>query len=205
MQKRVLVSSITVLAVAVGAIGALSAQQGGRNDANRGGGNAGFRPPPLLMQTDAFPDGGIVPEKYAGKPGVGGGVHPGFKFVNAPENTVSYAIILHDMDVAINGNTPDIVHWLVWNIPASAGGIPEGKLPPGSVQGLVARQNAYYGPAAPAGPRYHHYAFELYALDAKLDLPPTAGRDDLLKAMAGKVTAKAVYVGRYRIESSSTQ
>jgi phosphatidylethanolamine-binding protein (PEBP) family uncharacterized protein len=109
------------------------------------------------------------------------------------------------MDVAINGNTPDIVHWLVWNIPASAGGIPEGKLPPGSVQGLVARQNAYYGPAAPAGPRYHHYAFELYALDAKLDLPPTAGRDDLLKAMAGKVTAKAVYVGRYRIEGSSTQ
>jgi phosphatidylethanolamine-binding protein (PEBP) family uncharacterized protein len=73
------------------------------------------------------------------------------------------------------------------------------------VQGLVARQNAYYGPAAPAGPRYHHYAFELYALDAKLDLPPTAGRDDLLKAMAGKVTAKAVYVGRYRIEGSSTQ
>jgi hypothetical protein len=45
----------------------------------------------------------------------------------------------------------------------------------------------------------------MYALDAKLDLPATAGRDDLLKAMAGKVTAKAAYVGRYRIESSSTQ
>jgi phosphatidylethanolamine-binding protein (PEBP) family uncharacterized protein len=40
--------------------------------------------------------------------------------------------------------------------------------------------------------------FELYALNANLDLPATTGRDDLIKAMAGKVVAKAAYVGRYR-------
>ncbi len=74
------------------------------------------------MQTDAFPDGGIVPQKYAGR----GGVQPGFTFSNAPQGTVSYAIIFHDLDVALGGNPTDVLHWVVWNIPASAGGIPEG-------------------------------------------------------------------------------
>ena len=150
------------------------------------------------MQTDAFPDGGIVPQKYAGR----GGVQPGFKFTGAPEGTVSYAIIFHDIDVALQGNTGDVLHWIAWNIPAAAGGIPEGKLPEGTVQGAnITGQNVYFGPGAPAGPRYHHYVFELYALNANLDLPATAGRDDLLKAMAGKITAKSAYVGRYRNEA----
>jgi phosphatidylethanolamine-binding protein (PEBP) family uncharacterized protein len=43
--------------------------------------------------------------------------------------------------------------------------------------------------------------FELYALNANLDLPDTASRDDLLKAMAGKTVAKAAYVGRFRGEA----
>jgi phosphatidylethanolamine-binding protein (PEBP) family uncharacterized protein len=70
------------------------------------------------------------------------------------------------------------------------------------VQGAnITGQNVYFGPGAPAGPRYHHYVFELYALNSNLDLPATAGRDELLKAMAGKITAKAAYVGRYRGEA----
>ena len=80
---------------------------------------------------------------------------------------------------------------------------PEGKLPEGSVQGNnITGQNVYMGPGAPNGPRYHHYVFELYALNADLDLPANASRDELLKAMAGKTTAKAAYVGRYRNESA---
>ncbi len=166
---------------------------GGRG--GRGGGRGGFNLPPLLMETDAFPDGGIVPQKFTGR----GGVQPAFKFSGAPAGTVSYAIIFHDLDVALAGGTGDVLHWTAWNIPATANGIPEGKLPEGSVQGPnVAGQNGYFGPGAPAGPRYHHYVFELYALNANLDLPATSGRDELLKAMAGKVVAKAAYVGRFR-------
>ena len=169
-------------------------EPGGRAGGGRGG-RGGFNLPPLLMETDAFPDGGIVPQKYAGR----GGVQPGFKFSNAPAGTVSYAIIFHDIDVALQNGTNDVLHWLAWNIPASANGIPEGKLPEGSVQGNnITGQPNYMGPGAPAGPRYHHYVFELYALNANLDLPATASRDDLLKAMAGKVIAKSAYVGRFR-------
>ncbi len=160
------------------------------------GGRGGFNLPPLLMSTDAFPDGGIVPEKHAGR---GGNVQPGFKFTGAPENTVSYAIIFHDIDVALGGNTDDVLHWMVWNIPASAAGIPEGKLPEGAVSSTTnIGKGAYFGPGAPAGERYHHYVFELYALSAKLDLPATATRAELLAAMAGKITAKSAYVGRFR-------
>ncbi len=191
MTKRVASVGLMLVAIAVWGAGPLAAQRG----------RGGFRLPPLLMETSAFPDGGIVPMKYASP---GDNVQPGFTFSNAPENTVSYAIILHDVDVSIGGNTGDVLHWLAWNIPASAGGIPEGSLPEGSVQGRNMRgQNAYMGPGAPPGPRYHHYIFELYALSQTLDLPPTAGRDELLAAMQGKIVAKAAYVGRFHSPNPS--
>jgi Raf kinase inhibitor-like YbhB/YbcL family protein len=187
-----------VVSVALGMQSGVSAGQnppaGGGQGGGRGGGR-GFNLPPLLMETDAFPDGGIVPQKYTGR----GGVQPAFKFSNAPAGTVAYAIIFHDLDVSLMGSTDDVLHWIAWNIPAAANGIPEGSLPPGSVQGNnITNQPNYMGPGAPAGPRYHHYVFELYALNANLDLPATASRSDLLKAMEGKIVAKAAYVGRFR-------
>jgi Raf kinase inhibitor-like YbhB/YbcL family protein len=204
MNKRAVKYIVTAAAGAMIGIGAATIgntvaaapnQAAGGQGQGRGGGRGGFSIPPLIMETDAFADGGVVPQKFAGR----GGVQPGFKFSNAPQGTVSYAIIFHDIDVAFGGNTGDVLHWMAWNIPASANGIPEGKLPEGAVQGKnITGQNNYMGPAAPAGPRYHHYVFELYALNATLNLPETASRDELIKAMDGKVVAKAGYVGRYR-------
>ena len=153
------------------------------------------------METDAFPDGGIVPPKYVSAGG-NPSVLPGFKISGAPAGTVSYAVIFHDIDVALKNTPDDVLHWIAWNIPASANGWPEGKLPEGSVQGNnITNQPNYMGPGAPAGPRYHHYVFELYALNANLDLPPTSSRDDLLKAMEGKTVGKSAYVGRFRSEA----
>ena len=77
--------------------------------------------------------------------------------------------------------------------------ITAGKLPDGSVNGTnITGQPGYMGPGAPPGPRYHHYVFELYALNAKLDLPATATREQLIAAMQGKTVAKAAYVGRFK-------
>jgi Raf kinase inhibitor-like YbhB/YbcL family protein len=164
-------------------------------------GQAGFRLPPLLVESAAFPDGGVVPAKYSF---AGGNTQPDFKISNAPEGTVAYAIIFHDIDVALQGGTDDVLHWTAWNIPATAPvtQIVEGKLPDGSVVGKnITGQNTYMGPGAPAGPRYHHYVWEVYALNAKLDLPPTATRAELLEALKGKVAAKAAYVGRFKGEA----
>jgi len=192
-------ASALLLVAAFAAAPAFAQPGGGAGGAARPPAAGGGPPrlPPLLMQSTAFEDGGIVPQKYAGRDGV----QPGFTFSNAPDGTVSYAIIFHDIDVSLQGSTNDVLHWICWNIPASAKGIPEGKLPEGSVTGKnIAGQNAYFGPGAPPGPRYHHYVFELYALSANLDLPNTAGRPELLKAIEGKIVAKAAYVGRFHQE-----
>jgi hypothetical protein len=102
--------------------GAPPAGGGGRGGGGAArGGRGGGVIPPLLMKTDAFEDGGIIPERYSGR---GGNIRPGFTFSNVPQGTVSFAMILQNLDVAANG--PDGVrHWLAWNIPAKAGGIPK--------------------------------------------------------------------------------
>jgi len=171
---------------------------GGAGGPPRGG---GFKLVPLLIESNAFPDGGIVPPKYSG---AGGNVQPDFKISNAPPETQSFAIITHDIDVALGG-PDDVLHWVVWNIPGNTTQIEEGKLPEGSVNGKGMRNNSYMGMGAPAGPRYHHYVFEFYALNSKLDLPATASRPELLEAMKGKVIAKAAYVGRFRTEPAAAK
>src|SRR5688500_10955016 len=135
MHKRFLIVVVALAAVLAVTIDQTAAQapaqgQGGARGAGGRGGRGGLNIPPLMMTTDAWPDGGVIPEKYAGR---GGNTQPGFRFTGAPETTQTYAIIFHDIDVVFGGGTDDVLHWMVWNIPAAAGGIPEGKLPEGAV------------------------------------------------------------------------
>ncbi|HTP40078.1 MAG TPA: YbhB/YbcL family Raf kinase inhibitor-like protein [Steroidobacteraceae bacterium] len=202
-MKSRLSAAFALLVLAVFGAGSVVAQQGpppgggpGAGGPPRGGGGGGFRLVPMYVESKAFPDGGIVPPKYSN---AGGSTQPDFKIIGAPPETKSFAIILHDIDVGING-PGDVLHWIAWNIPGSTTQIEEGKLPDGSVNGRGMGGNRYMGMGAPAGPRYHHYVFEFYALNSTLDLPPTAGRDELLAAMQGKVIAKCAYIGRYRSE-----
>ena len=194
MGNSMMTAALALAVVAALGVDAAAQGRGGRGGGGRGGRGGGVIPP-LLMKTDAFEDGGIIPERYAGR---GGNIRPGFTFSNIPDATVSFAIIFHDLDVAATG-TDDVLHWLAWNIPAKAGGIPEGTPPEGTVSGTagVGRGN-YFGPGAPAGPRYHHYVFELYALSAMLNLPAEATRAQLLDAMKDIIVGKAAYVGRFR-------
>ena len=76
---------------------------------------------------------------------------------------------MRDLDVARNRTTDDQPHWIVWNIPATATGLPEGvpqglrSWPDGSYQ-ISATGPVYRGPGAPATGPLHHYMFEIYAL-----------------------------------------
>jgi Raf kinase inhibitor-like YbhB/YbcL family protein len=169
-------------------------------DAQRGRGPAG---PPFMVSSTAFEDGGIVPQKFASG---GENLQPGFTFTNVPAAAVSIAVIFHDIEPAFpQGSTGDILHWMAWNIPAT-GGISEGSLPAGAVSGNnIRNMPGYMGPGAPATERYHHYVFEFYALNANLDLPATATRQELLAAMEGKVVGKVAYVGRYRGQAAPAQ
>ena len=157
--------------------------------------------PGLTLTTTAFADGAEIPGKYTQS--VPEPVSPKLEWTNVPANITSFALILHDPDVAMQKKTGDVLHWLIFNIPGDARGLPEGvpagaQGPDGSVQAKNSGGvNGYRGPGAPAAGPHHHYTFELFALDTKLDLGPEATRADVLIAMDGHILGKAVLVGRF--------
>ena len=163
----------------------------------------GPQTPPLLMTTTAFEDGGVIPAKFVGQMGVS----PELKWSQVPMGTQSFVLLLHDPEPVLNkGSKMDITHWLIWNIPATATSLNEGvaqgaELPDGTRQ-VSLRGNGYMGPGAPPGP-YHHYTFELYALDTKLTVPQAtpqqaaATRTAVMQAMEGHILGKAIIVGRF--------
>jgi Raf kinase inhibitor-like YbhB/YbcL family protein len=198
--------SITVLSVVVAWLAVVIAPAIAQGPPPaQGGGGRGPQAPPLIMTSTAWEDGGVIPNKYTGAGGPMS-VNPELKWSQVPTGTQSFVLLLHDPEPVLNkGSKMDITHWLIWNIPGTATGLPEGvpagELPDGSRQ-VSLRANAYMGPGAPPGP-YHHYTFELYALDTKLEVPQgtpqqaAATRMAVVDAMDGHVLGKAVLVARF--------
>lgn len=175
----------------------------GRGGQRGGAAQPGAGGPPMTLTTSAFPDGAQIPAKYTQ---AGEQISPALTWTNTPANTASFVLHMHDLEVARNRTTDDQVHWLVWNIPSTATGLPEGvpqgaQLPDGSRQ-TSASGPVYRGPGAPATGPMHHYTFEIFALDTKLDVPPAADafetRTNVMKAMQGHILGKAVYMGLFR-------
>jgi Raf kinase inhibitor-like YbhB/YbcL family protein len=175
--------------------------------ANRGAGrraadNAPTPPPMRLMSVD-INDGTQIPAKYtcsAEQP-----MSPALKWSNTPRGTESFALIVHDMEPRPRKGVDDILHWMVWDIPGTASLLPEAvlsnteDLPDGSHQtNGNAGQGAIIGyrpPCPPQGvPVPHHYAFELFALDQKLNLQANSTRADILKAMDGHILGHSAIV-----------
>ncbi|MDQ6698743.1 MAG: YbhB/YbcL family Raf kinase inhibitor-like protein [Acidobacteriota bacterium] len=165
------------------------------------GGKKGPAGPGLTLTTSAFADGAEIPQKFTQS--VPNPVSPKLEWTNVPAGTVAFVLHMHDPDVARQKTTEDQLHWMLLNIPGSAHELAEGisadpKLPDGSIQIKNGGNTVgYRGPGAPAAGPHHHYTFELYALDAKVDLGPDATRADVLKALDGHILGKAVLVGRF--------
>jgi Raf kinase inhibitor-like YbhB/YbcL family protein len=157
----------------------------------------------LTLTTPAFEDGGLIPAKYTRTQTVW--VSPELDWSNVPAGIQSFVLLVHDPDVSIEKTTEDVLHWLIFNIPGDSRGLAEGQpfdpmLPDGSVQAKNRRGGVgFLGPGAPAAGPLHHYTFELFALDIRLDLGPEATRTDVLKAIDGHILGKAALVGRFRL------
>jgi Raf kinase inhibitor-like YbhB/YbcL family protein len=166
-------------------------------------------PPAMTLTVSGFADGADIPVKFSqAAPGIatGEGLSPAINWANVPAGTQSFFLNMRDMDVARNKTTEDQAHWVVWNIPGTETGLPEGvpkgpKLSNGAYQ-FSATGQMYRGPGAGANGPKHHYMFELYALDTKIDVPPAAdafeSRANVMKAIQGHVLGKAVYGGLFK-------
>jgi Raf kinase inhibitor-like YbhB/YbcL family protein len=153
----------------------------------------------LVINSPAFSAGGDIPRTYTCD---GGDISPALEFSGLPAATESLVLIVDDPD-APDPRAPRMtwVHWVLYNIPPSATGLPDNvgpsELPPGTREGVNDWQRTGYGgPCPPIG--RHRYFFKLYALDTVLpDLErPTKAR--LEKAMHDHIIARAELVGGYQ-------
>ena len=198
--------SISIFALALAATAHAQGGQGGAAQGQGGQGGAGGRggpaPKPLTMTSTAFADGTDIPAKYTQ---AGDSTSPAISWTNTPAGTVTFVLHMHDLEVSRNKTSEDQLHWLVWNIPATETGLPEGvpkgdQIPDGAFQ-TSANGASYRGPGAPATGPKHHYTLELFALDTKLDIQP--GTDGFATwksidaAMQGHILGKAVYMGLF--------
>ena len=162
------------------------------------------RPAQVMTMSGPWPDGGPVPIKFTQ---AGGEVSPALTWSQVPDGVTHLVLVVHDLDTLVGGTQDDLLHWLVWNIPGTATGLPEG-VPQGPVRADGSRQISatgpdYRGPGAPASGPPHHYLFELYALDAPVNvaatgMSPAETRSAVMAAMAGHIRGKAVYTGSFK-------
>jgi len=149
----------------------------------------------LSISSSAFTDGGNIPSKYTCDAGQTN-PSPALSWKDAPANTKSFVLIMHDPDAPLAGG---FTHWVLFDIPASTTSLPE-NFQPGSV-GVSGnsgfRRAGYGGPCPPSGS--HHYHFMLSALDVPaLGLQAGATKADVEKAMQGHVIGTAETIGMYQ-------
>jgi len=112
-------------------------------------------------------------------------VSPELSWSGAPAGTQSFAIALHDL-VFLQAPPDPFTHWVMWNIPANATGLPA-ELPPGTEPGVPAaetrqvsfRDNDAFAGSGACG---NVYEFVLYALDVDSFDPPDDSSGDAVEA-----------------------
>lgn len=148
----------------------------------------------LEITTTEFEHEGTIPARLTCD---GDNVSPALTWTDPPEGTQSFVLIVDDPDAPVG----TFVHWVAYNIPGDARGLPEGvaadeELPDGTRQGYTDfASTGYGGPCPPGGT--HRYYFKLYALDTMLELAPGATKHLTLFHMIGHQIGDAVLVGRY--------
>lgn len=142
----------------------------------------------------------------------GRNVSPPITWTGTPAATKSFAVICADFGA---GAPPPWVHWIIYNIPGTAKGLPEGvpidpaAAMPADIAGATQGHNGwrraiYRGPAPPVGTT-HIYYFTVYALDADLKLKPNLTRAELLDAIKGHVIGQGEMVPTYERRPARTQ
>jgi len=149
----------------------------------------------MQLTSSVFQQGAEIPSYYTSD---GEDASPELSWKDAPAETKSFALIVHDPDASRPGG---FTHWVVYDIPPETGHIEENVPDTERVSGLGTQGKndggkvGYIGPAPPSGT--HRYFFRLYALDAMLNLGIRATHKQVMDAIKGHVLAQAELMGTY--------
>lgn len=155
----------------------------------------GFALSDMQLECAAFGHHGAIPAKHTG---MGEDISPALSWKNPPAGTKAFAVICHDPDAPlVSPGTYGFVHWVLYNIPGSAGNLPEG------VGEYTAGVNnfdkaGYGGPMPPEGHGTHHYFFWLLALDRDLALEEGLTMWQLLERIEPHVIGMNRLVGTFK-------
>ncbi len=153
----------------------------------------------LAIRSAAFTEGAEIPARHTCE---GEDLSPPLAWSGVPAGARSLALVVDDPDAPDPAAPRTVwVHWVLYDLPPSAAGLPEGvartALPPGTREGVNDwKRTGWGGPCPPIG--RHRYFFRLYALDAALGDLGAPGRAALDRAMRGHVLAEAAVMGTYR-------
>ncbi len=148
----------------------------------------------IKVTSSAFKQGGDIPVEYTCD---GKDISPPLSWTESPSGTQSYALIVDDPDAPMG----TWVHWVVYNLPASAASLPENvvkeeRLSDGTVQGINDfKRYGYGGPCPPGGT--HRYFFKVYALDTVLKAGPGLTKKKLLREIDGHILGQGELMGTY--------
>lgn len=151
-------------------------------------------PMELKVTSTVFQQGGVIPAQYTCD---GADISPPLTWTGGPGGTQSYALIADDPDAPVG----TWVHWVLYNIPATATSLPENvakkeSLSDGTVQGVNDfKRYGYGGPCPPGGT--HRYFFKVYALDTILKTGPGLTKKKLLREIEGHILGQGELMGTY--------
>ncbi|NMB77217.1 MAG: YbhB/YbcL family Raf kinase inhibitor-like protein [Myxococcales bacterium] len=155
--------------------------------------------PSIQVESPAFAAQQEMPARFTCQ---GANLSPALKWSGVPETARSLVLIVDDPD-APDPAAPKMtwVHWVLYDLPPDAKGLPEGvapaALPQGTRQGKNSwKKTGYGGPCPPIG--RHRYFFKLFALDVVLGDLGALDAAALQKAMQGHVLARGELVGTYQ-------
>lgn len=144
------------------------------------------------LTSPSFANGQAIPKKFTCQGESKGAISPALQWSGVPEGTKSFILIVDDPDA---NKVEPFVHWILFNIPATATGLKEGQAL-GMNGSTSFGHKQFGGPCPPSG--NHRYFFYLYALDTMLDLFEGATKTELLEAMQGHTLAETKLMGMYR-------
>lgn len=117
------------------------------------------------LTSSVLMEGGTIPEEHECTSGGGQNVSPPLSWTAGPAGTMSYAIVMRDLDF-MSG----FIHWVIWDIPSDVTSLPAGvegvyqpSVPAGAKQApFNAGTIGYFGPCSPNS--VNTYEFTVYAV-----------------------------------------